>query len=180
MSWKTLQEAVGFLIFARSHTDVTPQRLYVADWEIAEFDEALTVEWLSAAYARMLELAKECRSLQEPHICIEEDDFGLAAFELCLHHFYSTGVTIGLSKIQRGRGESIPTLEQRLEASRVKLNSGTVKIAKQAHERQTAFRSSNNNHFLTQVLTFRPEARDTPAELVTALCIGIDNWSGVG
>jgi phage terminase large subunit-like protein len=168
--------AVGFVIVATSPNDVPP-RFYVLDWRIVEIDEALSVEWLTGVYARVQELSQEWQSLsQPPRIMIEMDDFGQAAFELCMMHAYETGIAINLCEIDRRRGAPIPTLEQRVEACRAKINSGTVKIARLAFERQEPFRSSNVNHFLTQVLTFRPEAREAPVELVAALCTGVGLW----
>jgi phage terminase large subunit-like protein len=170
--------AVGFLVCATSPYDVAP-RFHVLDWMLAEVDQALSVEWLTAAYARVLELAKEWNALGDsPHIMLEMDDFGQAAFELCQFHCMTTGTVIGLCKIQRRRGEAIPTLDQRVEACRAKINGGTVKIGRPAFERQVAFRSSNANHFMAQVLSFRPEARDAPVELVQALCTGVGFWIG--
>jgi hypothetical protein len=172
--------AVGFVILATSPNDVKP-RMHVVDWRIAEINEALTVEWLSAVYGRVLELAQELHPLSRPcRILLEMDDFGQAAFELCQWHLDQTGNAINLHQIRRWGGEPIPTLDQRVEACRARINSGAVTIARPAFERQVPFRSSNTNHFLSQVLAFRPEARDTPVELVTALCTGVGLWSGDG
>lgn len=172
--------AAGCVIVATSPNDVAP-RFHVLDWMIAEIDQVLSIEWLSVAYARVLEFSTEWKALSEsPEIMIEDDAFGEAAFELCLMHAYSTGAAINLCKINRGRGEQIPTLERLVEASRAKINSGAVKIARPAFERQEPFRSSNVNHFMTQVLTFRPEVREASVELVQALCIAVGLWSGTG
>jgi phage terminase large subunit-like protein len=170
--------AVGFVILATHPNDLAP-RIHVLDWRICEIDEALTVEWLSSCYARVLELGRAWNALSgPPGIMLEMDDFGLAAYELCEWHYDSTGVVVNLCKIARQQGEPIPTLDQRAEACRAKINSGAVKLGRPAFERQTVFRSSNTNHFLTQLLTFRPEAREAPVELVTALCIGVGLWKG--
>ena len=171
--------AVAHVIFATSCADEMPKRMYVMDWAIAEIDEALTIEWLSAAYARVLELAQESKpALEPPGILIEMDDLGKTAFELCVWHLDQTGQAINLTQIQRRRGEAIPTLDQRVEACRAKINGGNVKIGKPAFERQVAFRSANANHFMAQVLSFRPEARDAPVEFVEALCMGVGFWIG--
>ena len=169
--------AVGFLVVATNPSDLPP-RFHVLDWKLTETDQALDVAWLSAAYARVRELAKDWNALSAPGIMIEGDDFGEACFDLAWMHMQTTGAAINLCKIERRRGEPIPTLDQRVEACRAKINSGTVKIARCAFERQEAFRSANANHFMTQVLTFRPEAREAPVELVTALCIGVSLWGG--
>lgn len=172
--------AVGFVIVATSPSDMAP-RLHVIDWKLAEMNEALSVEWLSSAYVRVQELAKEWKALSEPQcIMLQMDDFGQAAFELAEWHYDSTGVIVNLCKINRRRGEAIPTLDERVEACRSKINTGAVKIARAAFERQEPFRSANTNHFMTQVLTFRPEAREAPVELVTALCTAVGLWNGDG
>jgi hypothetical protein len=146
---------------------------------IAEIDQALSVEWLTVAYARVLELAKEWKALSDsPQIMLETDDFGQAAFELCQWHCETTGTVIGLCKIQRRRGQPIPTLEQRVESCRAKINGGAVKLGRPAFEREEAFRSANANHFLTQLRKFSPEAREAPVELVTALWTGVGLWNG--
>jgi phage terminase large subunit-like protein len=169
--------AVGFLVVATNPNDL-PARFHVMDWKLAESDQALSVEWLRGADARVRELAKEWNALSAPGIMIEADDFGEACFDLAWMHMQTTGEAINLCKIERRRGEPIPTLDQRVEACRAKINSGTVKIARCAVERQEVFRSANANHFMTQVLTFRPEAREASVELVTALCIGVSLWGG--
>lgn len=172
--------AVAFSIFATSPNDVTP-RLHLVDWRIAEMDEALTVEWLGACYARLLELAKEWRALSgPPQVFIEMDDFGQAAFDLCWFHMETTGQAINLSKIERRRKQPTPTLDQRVESCRAKINGGSVKLARPAFEREEAFRSSNGNHLLTQLRKFDPAARDAPTELIVALCMGVGLWNGDG
>jgi hypothetical protein len=55
-----------------------------------------------------------------------------------------------------------------------------VKIAKPAFERHQIFRSSNSNHFMSQVLTFHPGALEAPVELVCALCMAVGLWIGDG
>jgi len=92
-------------------------------------------------------------------------------------HVQSTGEAINLSLIERRRGVPIPPLDQLVESARAKINSGVVKIARPAHERQEPFRNSDTNHFMSQLLSFRPEAREQPAELVAALCTGVGLWS---
>jgi predicted phage terminase large subunit-like protein len=170
--------AVSFMIFGTSPSDVAP-RLHLVDWRIAEMDQALSIEWLSACYASLLELSKEWKALSgPPEIFVEMDDYGQAAFELCWFHMETTGQAINLSKIERRRKQPIPTLDQRVEACRAKINGGGVKLARPAFEREEAFRSSHANHFLTQLRKFSPEARDAPVELVTALCIGVGLWNG--
>lgn len=169
--------AAGFVILATNPTDAQ-ERMHVVDWRICEIDEALTIQWLSSAYERVQELAKDWKSLSgPPRILLEMDEFGQAAFELAMWHFNSGGPVVNLCKIER-YDEPIPTLDQLVEACRAKINCGAVKIGKPAFERQAIFRSANVNHFLTQVLTFRPEVRDTPVELVTALCTGVSMWNG--
>jgi predicted phage terminase large subunit-like protein len=170
--------AVALVIVATSPNDVPP-RLHVLDWMVAEIDQALSLEWLASAYARVLELAKEWNALGDnPQIHLEMDDFGEAAFELCQWHALNTDTVIGLCTIQRRRGQPIPTLDQRVESCRAKINGGSVKLARPAFEREEAFRSANANHFLTQLRKFSPEARDAPVELVTALCTAVSLWNG--
>jgi phage terminase large subunit-like protein len=168
--------AAALVIFGTSPTDMPPPRLYVLDWSIAEIDTALSAEWLASGYARACELADRRTLSLPPMIMVEADDFGLAAFEHCIWHLHQTDFAINLCKIGRRRGEQIPTLDQMVEARRSKINSGAVKLAKPAFERQVPFRSSNTNHFMSQVLSFRPEAREAPAEFVAALCIGVGLW----
>jgi predicted phage terminase large subunit-like protein len=172
--------AVAFMIFGTSPNDVAP-RLHLIDWRIVEMDQALSIEWLSACYARLLELAQEWKALSgPPEIFVEMDDFGQAAFELCWFHMETTGQAINLCKIERRRKQPIPSLQERVEACRAKINGGTVKLARPAFEREEAFRSANANHLLTQLRKFAPEARDAPVELVTALCMGVGLWNGDG
>jgi predicted phage terminase large subunit-like protein len=172
--------AVAFSIFATSPNDMTP-RLHLIDWRLAEMDEALTVEWLGACYDRMLELAKAWRVLSDPlEIFVEMDDFGQAAFDLCWFHMETTGQAINLSKIERRRKQPIPSLQERVEASRAKINGASVKLARPAFEREEAFRSSTGNHLLMQLRKFAPEARDQPVELIVGLCMGVGLWGGDG
>ena len=170
--------AVGLVILARSPNDVPP-RLHIIDWMIAELDQALTVEWLAAAYSRVKKLAIEWNALSGPaQIMVEADEFGLAAFDICEWHYAATNSAINLCKIERRRGVPIPTLGALAESNRAKINSGAVKMARPAFERQEPFRATNTNHFTTQLLTFRPEAPEQPAELMAALCTGVGLWEG--
>jgi hypothetical protein len=126
----------------------------------------------------LLEITRECKSLNgPPQIFVETDDFGEAAFALCEMHAYETGRVIGLCKIER-RGEPIPAIEESAQAARTKINGGGVKLLRSAFERKMVHRSANTNHFLSQVLTYRPEARDTPVELVAALTTAVNLFEG--
>jgi predicted phage terminase large subunit-like protein len=172
--------AVGFMIFGTSTSDVAP-RMHLVDWRLAEMDEALTVEWLGGCYGRLIELSTEWKALiRPPEIFVEMDDIGQAAFELCWYHFETTRQAINLSKIERRRKAPIPTLDQRVESCRAKINGGSVKLAGPAFEREEAFRANTGNHLLTQLRKFDPVSRDAPVELVTALCMGVGLWSGDG
>jgi phage terminase large subunit-like protein len=172
--------AVAFMIFGTSPSDVAP-RLHLIDWALAEMDEALTVEWLGACYASLLEFAKEWRALSGPlEIFVESDDFGMAAFDLCWFHMETAGVAINLSKIERRRKQPIPSLDERVESCRAKINGCSVKLSKTAFEREAAFRSAAGNHLLVQLRKFDPAARDQPVELIVGLCMGVGLWSGDG
>lgn len=172
--------AVAFMIFGTSPNDMPP-RLHAIDWRIVELDTALSIEWLSAAHARVQELAREWNALSGPsEIFVEMDDFGQAAFDLCWYHMETTGQAINLSKIERRRKAPIPTLDQRVEAYRAKINGGAVKLARPAFEREEAFRAATANHLLVQLRKFDPVARDQPVELIVGLCCGVGLWSGDG
>jgi phage terminase large subunit-like protein len=176
--------AVGFVILATTPTDEPGPRLHIIDWLLGEMDQCLSVEWLSEAYKLLQGHAKGylVSTNIAPPILVESDDFGGCAFDLALVHFYENGEAeaINLSKIDRRRGVPIPTLDELVEAVRPKINSGVIKLAQPAFERQAAFRSASANHLLTQLRRFAPEERAAPVELVTALCTGIEQWLGAG
>jgi hypothetical protein len=172
--------AVAFMIFATSPSDVAP-RLHLIDWRIAEMETALSIEWLGGCYGRLIELSTEWKALSRPsEIFVEMDDFGQAAFDLCWYHMETTGQAINLSKIERRRKAPIPTLDERVESCRAKINGGSVKLARPAFEREEPFRSNTGNHLLMQLRKFDPVSRDAPVELVTALCMGVGLWNGDG
>jgi phage terminase large subunit-like protein len=174
--------AVAFMIFGTSPNDVTP-RLHAIDWRICELDEAMSLEWLSSAYARVQELAREWKALNNgsPEIFVEKDDnFGEAAYAMCWMHMEQTGRAINLCQIERRRKQPIPSLDQRVESARATINCGAVKLARPAFEREEPFRASTGNHLLTQLRKFDPVARDQPVELVVGLCMGVGLWKGDG
>jgi phage terminase large subunit-like protein len=172
--------SVGFMVFGTNPNDMPP-RMHVIDWQISELDAALSVEWLGACHARLMEIATEWKALSgPPEIHVEMDDFGQAAFDLAWYHMETTSQAINLAQIQRRHKSPIPTLDQRVESSRAKVNGGSVKLARPAFEREEAFRSSSGNHLLMQLRKFDPAARDAPVELVTALCMGVGLWNGDG
>jgi phage terminase large subunit-like protein len=167
----------GFVICATAPTDVAP-KLYVLNWMIAELDQVLSVEWLSAADALVRAYVKEWQALiNEPVIMLEMDDFGQACFQLAEWHSFTSGSVINVSKIERYK-TPIPTFEQKVEAARAKINGGAVKIACPAFEAKMAYRSSDSNHLMTQLRTFSPETREAPVELVAALCTAVGLWNG--
>ena len=168
--------AVGFVILASSG-----DRLQIIDWYLVEMEEALTIEWLIEAYKLLHARSLEYRSIVgAPPILIEQDDFGRSAFELAfLHYVNRPRDVVNLAKIDRYK-KPIPTLDQLVESARPKINGGFVKLGAPAFEREIAFRSANANHLLTQLRRFSPDERAAPVELVTAVCIGIEQWLGAG
>jgi predicted phage terminase large subunit-like protein len=172
--------AVAFVICGTSTSDVPP-RLHLVDWRIAEMDTALSVEWLGACYARVQDVAKEWLALSKPpEIFVEADDFGVSAYELAWMHMEQTGHAINLCQIARRRKQPIPSLQERVESCRAKINGGSVKLARPAFEREEAFRANTGNHLLTQLRKFDPVSRDAPVELVVALCMAVGLWGGDG
>jgi hypothetical protein len=166
--------AVGLVILASSG-----ERLLIVDWRLVEMEQALSIEWLTAACKLLCEYSTEYRSLSgAPTILVESDDFGASAYELALVHYYQTHQVINLSKIERRRKAPIPTLDQLVEAARPKINSGIIKLAQPALEREAPFRSGTANHLLAQLRRFSPDERAAPVELVTALCVAIEQWLG--
>jgi hypothetical protein len=165
--------AVGLVILASSG-----EHLHIIDWRLAEMDEALTIAWLADAYKLLRGYSQEYRSIAGgvPPILVEQDDFGMSAFEIALLHHYQTQNVINLSKIERRRKAPIPTLDQLVEAARPKINSGLIKLGLAAFEREAPFRSGTANHLLAQLRRFSPDGRAEPVELVTAVCTGIEQW----
>jgi hypothetical protein len=153
--------AVALVVLAIMPPDIPGPRALILDWRLGEMDEAISVEWLDAAYELVRACAREYRSLSDgyPTILIEEDDFGSGVFELCLMHYEQSDQIINLTRIQRSRGAPIPSLDELVEAARPKINSGMLKFAAPAFERETPFRSATANHLLAQLRKFSPELR---------------------
>jgi phage terminase large subunit-like protein len=176
--------AVAFMVFARPPAD-EPQQLAVLDWSIAEVNQALQIEWLKSCYARVLGLAKEWRALSDqwPEILVERDDFGEAAYDLANYHFAMAGEDrrelVNLRRIEREVGETIPRLDELASSVRSAVNGGSVKFCRCAWERQAVHRSASVNHATAQILSYLPEAREMPQELVAAFCAGVSWWKGI-
>ena len=175
--------AAGFVIFAASPSDVEP-RLTIAFYDLVEIEVALSVSYLEAAYRKVREVATEYRALamHMPEIHVEQNEFGLAAFELAEQHAAdqpSIYTMINLARIDR---EPIPSLDENCAAIRSTVNSGgaPVKFSRVALERQVTHRNATTNHLWAQVLSYQANAKDSPQELVAAFSTGISLWKQVG
>jgi hypothetical protein len=174
---------VGYVVMASTPADAPGGAyLQILDWWICEMGIALSAEWLQCAHELLLAYAEEYRVTADyPSIFIEQNDFGEAIFATALQHHDETGIIINLHKIERRpRNTPIPSLDQLVEATRPHINSGLVKFAAPALEREIAFRSANANHLLTQLRTFKPEDRAQSVELVAALVTGVAYWMAEG
>jgi hypothetical protein len=176
--------AAAFMVFARPPSDHR-QQLTVLDWAIEEVNQALQIEWLKSCYARVLELAKESHALSYdwPEILVERDDFGEAAYDLASVHFAMGGEDrrelVNLRRIEREVGKTIPSLDELASSVRSTVNGGSVKFCRCAWERQAVHRNASVNHATAQILSYLPEARAMPQELVAAFCSGVSWWKAI-
>lgn len=171
--------AAGLMIFATSHND-EPQRLIVCDYLLAEVDEAVSIPWLKVAYQQVQAFAQQFRAFNTPEILVEQDDFGQAVFNAAVDHFEQYNDVIGIRLMQRSRLDPPPQpLDDRAAAIRSTVNASQfVKLSRVAFEHQLIHRNTSTNHLLSQILGYRPGARDAPRELVAAFCIGVGVWTG--
>jgi hypothetical protein len=170
--------AAGLILFASSPSDL-PRRLVVCDYALGEVDEVVSIPWLEAAYARLLEAARQSHALQAGEIFVEDNEFGNAVFNLCMEHYATQGKVIGVNLMRRYKSDPPPlSLDERTQAIRSTVNGGgnLVKLSRTAFERQVTHRNTTTNHLLSQVLGYRADARDIPQELVSAFAIGVGIW----
>jgi phage terminase large subunit len=172
--------AAGLVTFATSPSDMPP-RVTVIDWAIGEIDEVLNIQWLEAAYKRMRTLATEWKVLSGwPELLVDPDEFGDSVFDLAASAFemhQDIATVVNVTKIDRDASDPILTLDDRAQLVRSAVNGGQfVKIAQAPYSKQTTHRSTTGNHFVSQVLSYRPGAKDTPQELVAAFLLGVEHW----
>lgn len=177
--------AVGVVYFAHSPRWGLP--LTVVDWDLFEVD-ALRPDLIAALLARGHELVDEWKPL--------DDVFRIYAEEGELYQALEGGLLDGLMddpvllaggrppydlvRIESKRlvscdsRQPVVSLPERANDVRTVTNQGqTVKLARGAYIRQRTHRSSTTNHLLSQILSFRPDARDAAQELVAAFALGV-------
>lgn len=169
--------SVGFVIFATSPDDMQEQ-LLVCDYLLAEIDDAMSIPWLEAAYAQVRALAVQHRAYAPgpPVIFVEPNEFGAAVFTNCLQHSYAQRDTSSMINVEQIRldGQACPTLDERAAAIRSAVNGrGFVKLSRTAFNHQLTHRSTTSNHLLSQIFSYRQNAKDSPQELAAAFAIGV-------
>ena len=173
--------AAGLVTFVTSPADEKPC-LTVIDWAIGEIDEVLKIEWLEAAYTRLKALAREWKVLSSewPELRVDLDEFGESAFDLAANEFAAhqdLAKVVNVTKIDRDSDEPLLSLDDRAQLVRSAINGGQlVKIGRAAYAKQVTHRSSTTNHLTSQVLSYRPGAKDTAQELVAAFLLGVEQW----
>jgi hypothetical protein len=111
--------------------------------------------------------------LHAGHLIVENDAFGRAVFARAMEHAEATKEILNVCRIYDEKLLA-PTIDERARNVKAVVNSGRfVKLSRMAYARQATHRSSTTNHLTAQLFGFRPEARDTPQELVNAFCVGV-------
>lgn len=144
--------------------------LRVLDYDLVEIDEAMNPAWLTSVFARAQELRTECNTPDlVTQLFVEEGELYEALKILLLD--VEMRPTYDLAYIET---KTLPArLDQRIADFRALINGGQlVKIGRGAHVRQITHRSDTANHLLTQLLGYRPGAKDAAQELVAAFALG--------
>jgi phage terminase large subunit len=167
--------AVGLVYWAHSSHHGFP--LQVLGFELAEIEEALSVEWLTRVFARAQELRQEYRALEPTTAILAEagdlcDALGVVMTDELLPAFQQTPPPYDLIAIEEP--DRIPaTLDERAERLRATVNGGRfVKLSRSAYARRTTHRSVTANHLLNQILGFRPGVKDQATELTACFALG--------
>jgi hypothetical protein len=80
-------------------------------------------------------------------------------------------------KFDYSANDPILTLDDRAQLVRPTVSGGqSVKIAQAAYAKRTTHRSTTGNHFVSQVLSYRPGAKGAAQELVAAFVLGVEPW----
>lgn len=156
------------------------QYLVVLDYELVEVGDLLNVEWLEQVFERAQELRAHWDAVDMvTRVWIEEGDLYEASVGTFTSHLLqSEQVAAGerpLYDLGKIKSESLPLggLDQRAAEIRATVNVGKfVKLGHEAYARQVTHRSVTANHLISQLLGYRPGARDTAQELTSAFALG--------
>jgi phage terminase large subunit len=146
--------------------------LRVLDFDLVEIEEALDPAWLGRVFTHLQELRSLWNAADlTTRVLAEEGELHTALLRgarRALAQF-----RFGLVDLCRADSNSLPPPSARVSEVRAEVNSGQlVKLARSAYTQQFAHRSVTANHLLSQVLGYRPDAKDAAAELVNAFALG--------
>jgi len=171
--------AAGLVVFAYSPHFNWP--LMVTHYELAEVEEALTVEWLEQQFVKMRALSTKgaWNTRYPPQLWVENDDaFGQAVADIAERHAIARGMQGHLLNVAliESKDTLPPTVDERAHLVRTAINGGsTVKLARSAYLQQSTFRSSTTNHLTSQIFGYKPGTmRDSAQELVNSLATAIE------
>jgi hypothetical protein len=162
---------VGVLFIASSSVRDVVYPVTVLDWDLQPVDGTLFDTWLPTVFERLETLARECNprdaAAKNAGLMIESAGVGGAILQDCvsqgrLAHDLDTRLMLPADILER-----VNLIESRVHGGR------DIKMARPAHERLSIHQGITRNHFLHQILSFRPGAEDLETELLNALCLGI-------
>jgi hypothetical protein len=158
---KTGQEHDGLAVtyFALCRTGATVP-LTVLDWDYTQIEGALLVTWLPTVYEYLETFARECRAyMGSAGAFIEDKGSGTVLLqqtqqlEWQQNHPSWTATAIDSKLTAMGKVERAINISGHV-------HQGKVKMTARAHTRVVNFKSVTKNHFLSQILSFRPGIKD--------------------
>ena len=147
----TDNDGTGVSYWAVSQTGGIP--LICLDWDYVQVEGAMLEVWIPSVFARLEELAKECRpQYGSAGAYIEDAQSGSILLQQCAaRNLPATALPAKLTsagKDARAINASGPVYR------------GDVKFSRHAFEKTTTFKRQTRNHMLTQVVEFRIGDKD--------------------
>lgn len=137
--------------------DLKPYKLVVLDWSIAQIEGATLETWLPSVFARLQELAKDCRARRgSVGAFIEDKNSGSVLLQQAKNHKWPTHP---IDSKLTAMGKS----ERALDVSGYVFR-GLVKFATEAWNKVMPYKGVHRNHLASQIFEFRVGDEDAKAK----------------
>ena len=151
-------DGVGVVYYGKRAPDVLDKApLVILDWDLTQIDGALLIDWIPSVFARLEELARECRALQGSiGAWIEDKGSGIVLLQQCMN--------LGLNSHPLDSKLTAVGKTSRCVNISGYVKSGQVNITREAYEKVVEYKGESKNHLMSQILRFTASFEDQGAD----------------
>jgi hypothetical protein len=158
-------DATGVIYWAMNQYN-TASPLTILDYDLAQVDVSLLIDWIPTVYDNLEVYAKQCKArMGSIGPLIEDKGSGTVLIQQCNRNDWIC-TAIDAKLVQLGK-------EPRALSVSGYTNQGKIKISDHAFNKTIDFKQRHANHLLKQVFTFNVGVKDQEDDLVDCLCYGI-------